>query len=97
MLACQQTTDMSNLVQTLKSFSVKCYHRIEFKSSIVLLLQNCRMNIYVETFGTLFQDCATILCVLNTRALREFWNISRTMLISSTYFDEDVKYWSSSS
>lgn len=59
MLACQQTTDRSNLVQTLKSFSVKCYHRIEFKSSIVLLLQNRRMNIYVETFGTLFQDCAT--------------------------------------
>lgn len=66
MLACQQTTDRSNLVQTLKSFSVKCYHRIEFKSSIVLLLQNRRMNIYVETFGTLFQDCVTNLCTKYT-------------------------------
>lgn len=66
MLACQQTTDRSNLVQTLKSFSVKCYHRIELKSSIVLLLQNRRMNIYVETFGTLFQDCATNFCTKYT-------------------------------
>lgn len=74
MLACQQTTDRSYLVQTLKSFSIKCYHRIEFKSSIVLLLQNRRMNtgIYVETFGTLFQDCATILCTLYT-CIERIW------------------------
>lgn len=70
MLACQQTTDRSNLVQTLKSFSVKCYHRIEFKSSIVLLLQNRRMNIYVEPLVLCFRIAQRI-CVLNTRALRE--------------------------
>lgn len=76
MLACQQTTDRSNLVQTLKSFSVKCYHRIEFKSSIVLLLQNRRMNIYVETFGTLFQDCATYLCTKYTCIERNLEHIT---------------------